>query len=602
MPFKPRRAFPVALVFAFAATSPVVGRLGAAQRTPERGADLISINFSVVSGDGTPVTDLKAEEVSIRIGSRTRPIRSLQYISVDNAAAMQSDDAEVPAPFGTNSSNAAGRTFVLAIDNDSFRPGSEAPLREAVNALLKGLRPADQMTVLTMPYGGIKVPFTTDRERVRTAVSQIVGQAPASQTGSELACRSRETLEALASYLETFAVREEPITMMVVTAALAAPRRDAVTARPPGMCELPENLYSRVSIAAGAARAQFYVIRPGDAANSGSALQRETNIGSDNPNAGIEHLVGVTEGKLLALTGSSGTAMSRVLRETSGYYLATVDTQSADRSGRTQQLAVRVSRHGLEVRSIPHITLTPLVRATSKVAEPSMRDMLGTMIIFRDLPLRAAGFTALAAEGEKIRVVTLAEPVEPAVKFESVAAGLFDNDGKLVAQWTATPAELQRTPVMGAMTAAPGGYRMRVAAIDTTGRSGTADYEIVVEIAKSGPLKISSLVLGLSRGGAFTPRLQFTSEPLAIAYVELEGAPAGARVSAQLEVAQTLNGQALVAVPLAIESAAANRYAATGSVPLGALPPGDYVVRAMIALEGQPMTRVVRTIRKASVR
>ena len=143
---------------------------------------------------------------------------------------------------------------------------------------------------------------------------------------------------------------------------------------------------------------------------------------------------------------------------------------------------------------------------------------------------------------------------------------------------------------------------MRVAAIDSTGRSGTADYEIVVETARSGPLKISSLVLGLSRGGTFTPRLQFTSEPLAIAYVELEGAPAGARLSAQLEVAPTLNGQALVAVPLAIESTAANRYAATGAVPLGALPPGDYVVRAMIALEGHPMTRVLRTIRKAAVR
>ena len=63
-----------------------------------------------------------------------------------------------------------------------------------------------------------------------------------------------------------------------------------------------------------------------------------------------------------------------------------------------------------------------------------------------------------------------------------------------------------------------------------------------------------------------------------------------------------MNGQPLVAVPLAIESASANRYAATGAVPLGALPPGDYVVRAMIALEGQPMTRVVRTIRKAAAR
>jgi hypothetical protein len=31
----------------------------------------------------------------------------------------------------------------------------------------------------------------------------------------------------------------------------------------------------------------------------------------------------------------------------------------------------------------------------------------------------------------------------------------------------------------------------------------------------------------------------------------------------------------------------------------GALLPGDYIVRAMVGLEGHPMTRVVRTLGKA---
>jgi hypothetical protein len=105
-------------------------------------------------------------------------------------------------------------------------------------------------------------------------------------------------------------------------------------------------------------------------------------------------------------------------------------------------------------------------------------------------------------------------------------------------------------------------------------------------------------VLGLSRGGTFVPKLQFANEPVAIGYVEMTGATPGARLSATLELARTTNGPALVTVPLAIESRAAGRYAATGAVPVGALPPGDYVVRAMIALEGYPATRVVRTLRK----
>ena len=110
-----------------------------------------------------------------------------------------------------------------------------------------------------------------------------------------------------------------------------------------------------------------------------------------------------------------------------------------------------------------------------------------------------------------------------------------------------------------------------------------------------------SLVLGLSRQGNFLPRLQFTDEPLALAYVELEGAPSGARVNAALEIAQTLNGPALITVPLAIDGSGENRYKALGSVPIGALPPGDYIARAVVGLEGHPLTRVVRTVRKAAV-
>jgi hypothetical protein len=58
----------------------------------------------------------------------------------------------------------------------------------------------------------------------------------------------------------------------------------------------------------------------------------------------------------------------------------------------------------------------------------------------------------------------------------------------------------------------------------------------------------------------------------------------------------------MLAVPLVIEVSSENRYVARGAVPIGSLPPGDYIVRALVALEGQPMTRVVRTLRKAAIK
>jgi hypothetical protein len=71
-------------------------------------------------------------------------------------------------------------------------------------------------------------------------------------------------------------------------------------------------------------------------------------------------------------------------------------------------------------------------------------------------------------------------------------------------------------------------------------------------------------------------------------------------VNATIEIARSLNGPAMAASPLAIEAGGENRYVARGAIPIGKLPPGDYVVRALVGLEGHPMTRVVRTLRKVA--
>jgi hypothetical protein len=224
--------------------------------------------------------------------------------------------------------------------------------------------------------------------------------------------------------------------------------------------------------------------------------------------------------------------------------------------------------------------------------------MLAVATVFRDLPLRASAYTALDTDGRSLRVITLTDPVEPGTTLASLVAALFDRDGRLVTSWTATAGELKGTPVVGAMPAEPGAYRLRVAAIDRTGRAGTADYELDAEIVQTGPLKVSSVILGLSREGRFTPRLQFGGEPVAIAFVELYGAPPGTAIASSLEIASTTNGPAIFTLPLVFERTGDARYAATGAIPIASLPAADYVVRAMVGIEGQPMTRVIRTLRK----
>jgi hypothetical protein len=67
------------------------------------------------------------------------------------------------------------------------------------------------------------------------------------------------------------------------------------------------------------------------------------------------------------------------------------------------------------------------------------------------------------------------------------------------------------------------------------------------------------------------------------------------------EVARTVNGPAVVTMPGAFAATnEADRFLVTAAIPVGALPPGDYVVRATVAAQDQAGGRVVRAIRKVA--
>jgi len=122
--------------------------------------------------------------------------------------------------------------------------------------------------------------------------------------------------------------------------------------------------------------------------------------------------------------------------------------------------------------------------------------------------------------------------------------------------------------------------------------------EIDVGLAEVGGLSLGSLLLSVSRGGTTSLQLEFGSEPTARASFDIYGGTAGQRLSATLEISRTLDGAAIATVPVALTRADDTRVVATGTVPLGALPTGDYVVRGIIRLEDGTTGRVVRTLRK----
>jgi VWFA-related protein len=569
-----------------------------------RPSDAMVVDFYALTSDGRPIADLKAEEVQLKIDGRTRAVKSFEWVSAAEAASSDAGAAPetVPPPFASNVSGDAGRAFVLAIENDSFRPGRERPLREAVDKFLSALSPRDRVALVTLPYGGYRVQLTTDRAKLRDELAKVGGQGSSNESGSDMACRTRRTIEALTGLVAGLGVPDGPQHVLFVTSAMAGPRRDAAMGLAPGMCELTVQTFAQLGAAAGAARTQFYVIQPEELMlRPGATIAGGGSAGSDNPLEGIEHLAGITGAERLHLAATGDTTLVRVARETAGYYLLGFDVQPGERNNASRQFEVRVTREGTSVRSRASVTIPKLEnRPTSKPQTVTPRSMLREARAFRDLPLRGAGYVSPNPEDGKLKIVCLVEPIEPSVQLTAASAGLFDDGGRLVAQWSADSASLSASPLMGALIAAkPGTYRLRVAATDNSGRSGSADYEVVAQVPALGPLKVSSLVLGVSRGG-FVPRMLFGSEPVALGYFDIYGKADGA-VTASAEIARSVEGAALgAAIPAAIRPAQGDdRSMGTVALPIGALPPGDYVVRVTISAAGQPPAQIVRTLRKA---
>ena len=612
----PSRMNPPLWLFTTGMIAAAIGA-GAAAHVGERtqdepirtGIELVAIDFAAFGPDGSPVSDLEPAQVVVRIGGRERPIKSLQYVQLAGASSRRGPAApivELPPPFGTNYLGDAGRAIILVIENDSLRASIARHTIDAAAGFVATLSPRDRVALVTTPRGGLLADLSRDHLGVRELLAGISGQASQRATDSEKACRTRDTLNALRGILEGVAHVDMPKTIVFVSGGMLTPRRDAPLAGPPGPCEIRTVNFDEVGKAAIETRANFYVVKADDlvidsAANAFADPAASRFRSSDEELAGMESLAGVTRGTLLHVTPSDHEAFRRVVRETAGYYLVAFEPEPGERNGLSHRLDISVARPDVTVRVRPRLVIPK--PATGKT-EPSRtpQAMLRDGRMYRDLPMRAAAFASASASPDdgRLKIVAVAEPLDQLAAIASAAFGLIDSRGQLVAQWTANERELGRVPVASAGLAAPGAYRLRVAAVDALGRRGAADYEFEASIVAAGPLKLSTLVLGVSRGG-FTPRLQFNDQPTAMGFFELYGAVGDpSTLTVMFEVAADADAKALTRVPgILTVTREPDLRRASGVVPVGALPPGDYVVRAIVSIGGEPVGRVIRTLRKA---
>ena len=576
----------------------------AAQRDPpSSGAEPVGVDFFAMGPDGS-VFDLRSSEVTLKVDGRTRRIRSLRYVHLPMAGAadaVSGPPADLEPPFASNLPAADGRWVTIVVDHESIRPGAE---RNAINAAVRyvnSLGPRDRVAYVTMPNGGIEIDFTVDHQQVVEELRAFNASAPREPSEQERSCRSRLLLNTMADYIGGLAPLQGPKTVVLLSSGIMNPRRDAPMLGPPGPCEIRSVYFQDVARAASLVRAHLHVVQPDDlkmdpARQVFADPTASRFAGADEDRAGLESLAGVTGGDYMQIVGPDDPSLAKLTRDFTGYYIATFDPGPGERNAAMHRVEVSVARERVRVRTRPEIFI-PRVTGAALNAPP--RDMLRNGVLYRALPLRATAFASGGAGG-RVKVLAVLEGLEKNTTFSEAVFGLIDTRDTLVAQWTANRAELAESPVVTAGEVVPGAYRLRVAAVDSSGRRGTTEYSLLAQLTDAPPLALSALALGISRDGTFVPKLVFGTDQAAVAYFEIYGAPPKSdSVTVRLEVAEQPDSRALVTAVSRVVGQGSGPRTAIGALPIAPLAPGDYVVRAIVSVDSRPVGRVMRTLRKS---
>ncbi len=553
----------------------------------------VTVEFRVLGEGGSPIRDLTAADVVLKVDGKVRPLRSLDLVRLDDATSGGPPVTGLPEPFATNDLPPERRDILLVLEDDSIAPGTEKPVRAAVDVLLNALSPHDRVGLLNIPRGGTNIGLTTNRDDIRTAVARFVGLSTRGQTSNDARCRTVITLQALKDLL--LAVRGNPSTTIAFFSSGVAPpdTSAAVLGRSSDLCVVKLDYFDDIRDAAALSRVNFYAVHVYD----DTAIATPT--ATTELVAGLESLAGAVNGDTIRLTTQDGLSFGRLARETSAYYRATFEPQPGERDDKLHRFDLSVSRRGAAVRSGSTVPIARALSPAETPRTPSATDLLRTADMHRDLPLRAGAYPSRGDSDTSVKIVVLLESPGTEGPPQAAAVGLYDARGRLASQVTLRDEELAQTPAFTAISARPGTYRMRVAAIGADGRTGTIDTEIEARLSRADPLTMSDMVLGAAAGGSFLPRLQFTDEASCVAYFELYGVPRATEVSVRFELAATKGGPALGTTDGRLQlGAGEGTWQVSGGIGLGHVPAGDYELRAIVLLDGRTAGRVTRTLRK----
>jgi len=370
----------------------------------------ILIDVQVVDSQGRPIESLGAGDFEVRVNRDPRTVASVQFLRAAELAAPagggRTGSQGFVASHAANAGAPGGRDFVLAVDEASFRPADVQAVIHAAQGFVEQLAENDRVGLFTYPAMPRFFPLTPDHRQVWRALDTVVGSLnpPSSrfhlaplevvdiEAGDADLVKSIAKRECLPGVFQSECLRSIPADANAIAAQLESttamctdalrrlfaalaqdPQRKTVVVVSGGMFA-SDRVGGRPDLAtlvdtlgedAARADANIYVLHvdatflsafsagtapaaPSGSLSSSRSLIRQASAMS----VSLERLSGASGGTLIRLEpGREEAAFQRILRETSAYYLLTVEPTDGDRDGRRHAISVKVKVPGAEVRA-----------------------------------------------------------------------------------------------------------------------------------------------------------------------------------------------------------------------------------------------------------
>jgi VWFA-related protein len=549
--------------------------------------ELMRLDVTVVTDDGTPVADLSPADFEVTIKGAPRPVVSAQFLSA--ATATSTAAAPQPGDFSSNAES-GGRLFLVVIDEMSLQQGKERPLVEGLRDFVSDLGPRDRTAVLSIPGATARVDFTNDSSTLRAAVDRIrawppegiarepiridrgeggtttlaAPLTPAEQLSNDFDTMV-DTLNALAVALTPV---EGPKTLLLVSGRL-----------PGGFGQLATS--QQFARRAAEARMKVYAIRhiavPGEA-QSGTG----SNDGPEDPLTGFHLLAGTSGGAVFDAVARAKGVFERIDRESSGSYVLGIEPPPGTAADSPLEVKVRVRRAGVTVRSRTQVLLPP-ERATRKDPTLAVREALQQPRPATELSIRLASYAARGSDPALLKTIIAAE--FPGLGNEEALTWGYEirSGGKPVTNAIDRLAQGARPGALTtAVNLAPGTYSLRLAAATADGRLGGVDHTLVVAPHGTSRVGFSDVFVGEAVDGRFQPRISLGRDAReCVTFVEVyaSGGEDGT-IGVEFEV-EGADGPVGAAVPASLAGSGGKRLA-QATLPIGGLDAGRYSVTATV--------------------